>query len=272
MWLVTGDTNFPDEESLAVYTACAEGIRSGATHPLCTAHMHGGLVTPAHVDARGWVDFHMYQSSHGTNAQAEAYRLADSCRQLQPVRPILNGEPCYENHGHFRHLSRHSRIDVRNAGWRSVLAGANAGLSYGGHGLWSWHREGEDFRAGPFSGMCVPWEEALHYGGASDYAFLRRFFEQHSYWSLQPCQDLLADDAEQVRAAVLPDDRVFLVYIPSPRDVILNPAKVPEGARLMWLNTVTGEQTPARSAERENGVRVDSPLWDENDALLIIRY
>ncbi|MBC8932636.1 DUF4038 domain-containing protein, partial [Escherichia coli] len=66
--------------------------------------------------------------------------------QLEPIKPVINSEPCYELMGYSRQkYGRFSREDVRKAAWQSVLSGAIAGISYGAHGIWSWHEEGSTF-------------------------------------------------------------------------------------------------------------------------------
>jgi len=142
VWFLSGDATFA-EGTLEVYDELATGLREATVAPLCTVHMPGGRVTPEAINDREWLDFHLYQSSHTADLERPA-RQAEACRALDPKRPVINGEPPYEGHGLFDEGAgeRITRELARRAAWISVLAGANAGITYGGHGLWQWHRRG----------------------------------------------------------------------------------------------------------------------------------
>ena len=50
-----------------------------------------------------------------------------------------------------------------------IVAGAAAGLGYGAHGVWSWHRRGEGFAAGDVHGHPFPFSVAAVRRSAMDY-------------------------------------------------------------------------------------------------------
>lgn len=261
-WLVSGDSDFP-AEGLAVYTAAAEGIRAASTHPLCCAHMYGGLVTPAAANEQDWLDFHLYQSSHVSDLERPAEQAADS-RALAPARPVINGEPPYEGHGYFdEEPGRISRVLARRAAWISVLAGANAGVTYGGHGLWQWHRPGEANEQ-VRKGRPDHWVDALALPGAADYARLRAFMESYAFEALEPCQEVLAGSGVTVRAARLGEDGVVLVYVPEPQAVAFDGLAVRDRS-CRWWHPGTGEWF---EAEVEGDEVAAPPLLD--DGVLVV--
>lgn len=269
-WLVSGDTNYEedDEASLDVYDAAGEAIGESVTHPLRTTHMVGGLSTPERVAERDWVDFHCYQSSHVSDLERPA-EMAVECRS-RDGKPVINGEPPYERHEFFDENGlRISRATARKAAWLSVLAGGNAGVTYGGHGIWQWHRDGERFDGAAHIGMPDPWHETLKYPGARDYGQLRAFFERFAFGALAPRQDLLAGEPGLVRAAELTDDGLVIVYAAEATALTLD-ADAVDAAETEWIDPATWGCVRASATVGDDGATVDAPPWT-GDGLLVCR-
>lgn len=269
-WLVSGDTNYEqdDDAALDVYDAAAAAIGESVTHPLRTTHMVGGLATPPHVADRDWLDFHLYQSSHVSDLERPP-EMAVQCR-ARDGKPVINGEPPYERHEFFDEDGvRISRETARKAAWLSVLAGGNAGVTYGGHGIWQWHRDGEKFAGASHTGMPDPWHESLSYPGARDYGALRQFFERFDFGALEPRQDVLADSSSLVRAAELSEDDIVLVYTAEGDDLVLD-ADATAGADLAWVQPDSWNRVPATADVTADGAVIDAPPWN-GDALLVCR-
>jgi len=269
-WLVSGDTNYEkdDDAALSVYDAAGRAIGESVTHPLRTTHMVGGLATPERVARRDWVDFHCYQSGHRTDL-GQPVRMATECRS-RDENPVINGEPPYERIGfHDADGQRVSRETARRAAWLSVLAGANAGVTYGAHGVWPWHRGDERFGGADYWGTPDPWDEALSFPGARDYGRLRAFCEQFAIGELEPRQDFLAGDPDLVRAAELSDDDVLLVYAARADDVALD-ADAVEDPDAEWIHPGEWTRVPVQLEDGGWTVTAAAPPWQE-DGLLVCR-
>ena len=65
----------------------------------------------------------------------------------------------------------------------------------------------------------MPHDAALRFPGAADFAFARRFFEERGVTSPRPCQEVLAQYGEWIRAART--DRELLLYVPTNAPVTL---------------------------------------------------
>jgi len=277
-WLVSGDTNYEadDEAALEVYDAAARAIGESVTHPLRASHMIGGQSTPERVADRDWLDFHCYQSGHTVDLDVPA-ELAADCRSRGEA-PVINGEPPYERlEYHDTQGRRIGRETARQAAWLSVLAGANAGVTYGAHGVWPWHRDGERFGGDDFWGMPDPWDEALRYPGARDYGRLRDFCGRFAIGELAPRQDLLADDPDLVRAAELPADDAVVVYAASAEAVELDGATAfDDGSAaadvddIEWIDPAEWSRVPASVESGGDSLTVAPPPW-EGDGLLVWR-
>jgi hypothetical protein len=265
VWLVSGDSGF-DEGPLAVYRSAAEGLRDASTHPLLTVHQPGGQVTPEIVNTEDWLDFHLYQSGHSHDLEGPAQQ-AREFRALDPPRPVLNGEPAYEDMSRRDSSGRIDRETVRAAGWVSVLAGANAGLTYGALGIWNWHREGDTFGPGEDRwGEPATWRDALEFQGAEDYARLGEILRPFAFDSLEPRPDLLATDEPGSEAALL--EYALLVYTVDGRGLTLRDPPVVDFFE--WIDPATGTQRDAEVETDGDDVRV-SPAPFDGDGLLVGR-
>lgn len=272
VWLVSGDTDFASPETLPVYDAAAKAIAAASpSPPLLTVHMVGGHVTPEAANAKEWLSFHMVQSGHWSKSAQAARRQAQESRALLPPRPVFNGEPCYDEI-HMGNVGRTSdRAFVRTVEWVSVLAGGNAGLTYGAHGLWPWHREGHAYEYAMF-GEPLPWEKALQLPSGEDAARLAAFLRSLPWWALEPKEDIAADPApEELASSAAPDGSCAAVYISSPCAVTI-PGAVP-GAEYeaVWFDPASN-RTAAADARLDDGrIVVAPPPWEGDAALRVTR-
>jgi hypothetical protein len=161
----------------------------------------------------------MYQSGHGFDWVEHPVALAQQFYRLPVKRPIVNGEPCYEGMGHQR--GRYGAIDVRRAVWRSLLSGAKAGVTYGAHGIWSWHRKGAEFKGVEFSGEPFEWRTALTFDGAWEASFARFVFERFLLFGMRPAKRLLVGAPQEICLTVAEDGRKFALYTPFAQTVTL---------------------------------------------------
>ncbi len=123
---------------------------------LTTMHSTPESVLPEPLTGSSELSFYAYQCGHYQDRLDLTIRLARQYLDLAPRKPVINLEPCYEGHGYGGEAGRFGRADVRRALWWSLTAGASAGLGYGAHGLWQWHRPGDDFNGTEFSGTPSP--------------------------------------------------------------------------------------------------------------------
>lgn len=263
VWLVSGDTDFP-EQALDIYRAAGESIQDHATHPLCTLHIPGQDRIPENANEEPWIDFQMYQSGHHyAERQHDTFETAEYTRGLEPTRPVLNGEPCYEQWAYFENSDeRISRAHTRRAAWWSILAGANVGITYGAPGLWHWYRLGEEIVR---KSMPIPYEleTMVELPGADDYARLKSFLSNFSFETLQPAQSVLVGHEKTIRAARLPEDGVILVYTPEAQSIAVD---ISSTANVSWFDPATGREIPASMDDST----ISSPPW-HNDAVAVIR-
>ena len=98
VWILGGDRDPETPEHLAIVRAMAVSIRAETGgRQLMTYHPMGGSGSwrPFHRDA--WLGFNMFQSGHERRNNPNHERTAEAHR-LAPVKPVVNGEPAYEDH------------------------------------------------------------------------------------------------------------------------------------------------------------------------------
>jgi hypothetical protein len=271
VWILGGDRNPETERHFAIVRAMAEGIESGSGGgQLMTYHPQGWSRSSDFFRDDAWIDFHMFQSGHDWR-DLDNGRFTAEVRALAPVKPVLDGEPRYEDHpvGLFRLGEKwkddwFDAFDVRQAAWWSLLAGA-AGHTYGNHNIWQMWQPGRE----PVSKARTPWREALAHEGAAQMGHMRRFLEAHGFGTLGPAQELLARTGEGgglQRAAQSRDGRYTIVYSPLGADIVF--AARPRGVRASWFDPRTGRLQPSAAG----GPGFDPPGVPErgNDWVLLL--
>ena len=219
IYLISGDTDFGSEQTTLTYMTAMKTIKSLCPDALTTLHIGAGI-TGIPEDFIKSVDycFYMYQSSHYIESQDFAYKLAeDFCRK--PVkRPIINGEPCYEGCKFIGTDGRFNEFHVRKAIWQSLLSGAGAGVTYGAHGIWNWHREGKKCLGESIAGKSFTWRTALRFKGAWDAAFAKYIFETYDLFRLEP-KDTILNETKEIRMSVSKNSDRIAIYAPYNTDV-----------------------------------------------------
>ncbi len=178
IWLVTGeyekiednwkqDSDISDEQR-TLLRAIALGLEAGhGGRHLMTIHPIYTSSRDFHNDA--WLDFNMQQT--WGHANADVTRISPDYHK-QPFKPVLNGEPGYENRAE---APTSSAWKCRYEGYWSVFSGA-FGFTYGADRVWQFHLE---------------WQDALQYEGAADMQHLRSLIESRPMANRIPDQSLL---------------------------------------------------------------------------------
>ncbi len=223
VYIISGDTDFPEEETLKYYVYTAGLLKKLAPECLFTTHMKGRY-SEIPQKLYEYLDLCFYQSGHNAKDLAMPYSLSETMQQKYPEKPLINSEPCYEEMGYSGNMyGRWSRRDVRRAAYVSVLSGACAGITYGAAGIYSWHKVKKGFMAQLGEGFDMPksWEDAMAFAGAWDYGYLKILLEELQAGELLPRQDLLANQTTDIRVAESGSD-LLLAYVPCNTKVCLN--------------------------------------------------
>ncbi|MCK5469230.1 MAG: glycoside hydrolase family 140 protein [Cyclobacteriaceae bacterium] len=223
VWILGGDRNPTGEGHMQIIRAMAKGIREevGKTQ-LFTYHPTGGSNSAMWFHNDDWLDLNMFQSGHGENNN-QNYKITNRIYNLPTTKPVLDGEPCYEDHpinwkaenGWF------DEFESRRAGWWSMLAGA-CGHTYGNHNVWQMWQTGRD----PISVARTPWQQAIDYPGASQAGYMRSFFEALDWQKLEPKWEIIKNGpntgGKEILASVAKDSSFLLAYIPYGNEISID--------------------------------------------------
>jgi hypothetical protein len=214
IWMIGGDRPSSDTN---VWSAMAEAIRSVAPAHLMTYHFRSRW---AH--ASKWLDLHTIASGHERHDEPKIYSEISAYWALIPPKPVLDGEPRYENHPVNWHNNGatgwFNDFDIRQAAYWSTFAGA-CGFSYGSHDVWQMHKPG--FK--PVGKARNYWYETLDLPGAAQMRHLRKLVESRPPLDRVPDQSIIAQEpgsgGAHIRACRGKD--YALVYLPYGQNVTI---------------------------------------------------
>ncbi|HZC25961.1 MAG TPA: DUF4038 domain-containing protein [Actinopolymorphaceae bacterium] len=269
IYVVSGDDRFATPEAVERYAWALGRLAALAPDSLTTFHSTPDTDLPAELADAPRLGFYSYQSGHDHRAQERTHELAVLYRGKPVRRPVANLEPCYEGHGYGQGLGRFTRFDVRRAVWWSLLAGAAAGVGYGAHGMWGWHRPTGTFTSSAFSSEPFSWDVALGFEGAWDVGFARALVEDNALYLLDPRQDLLTAAPPGVRLGATTAMDTVAAYVPYAADVEL--ALDPAGYRVTAWNLATRARVSARLRTSGNGMVLGQPGYNADTLYVLTR-
>lgn len=259
IWILGGDRTATGFEG--VWRALAKGIAVGVAGRedydavLMSFHPPGGETSSTWFHDDPWLDFNMHQTGHGLAEKVMSWAKIAKDYQRQPVKPVIDGEPLYEDHPlAFRAKEFGYSFDahVRQRAYWDVFSGA-CGHTYGNHSVWQMYAPGRR----PINGPLLYWYEAIHRPGAAQMQYVRYLVESRPYFSRAPDQSLVVDtlDGSDKIVATRGDGYAF-IYTAQGRKFTVNLGKI-SGDRLKtwWYNPRTGDAresgTIANSGTRE---------------------
>lgn len=213
IWVLGGDRH-PIHGSVdhrPVWRLMAEGIGQGVTgqalrwdeahpawdDPLLTYHT---CFTDAPLNYSSshwlnedaWLSFHMIQSGH--RQHVESYNQIEADYEREPTRPVLDGEPNYEDwiYSIPGGQAAHRDWNVRKRAYWSVLAGA-CGHTYGHASVWCMLDPARGLKPGTLS-----WRGALDRPGANQMIHLRRLIESRPFFASIPDQGMISQPSRVV--------------------------------------------------------------------------
>jgi hypothetical protein len=268
VWIIGGDYSPEGYEDILRAMAAGLDEGDGGRDFLMTFHgnKEGGMLMPpenvyyqrlgsAHLfGADAWLDFHGAYSGHAW--AYPTYRLIAQDRALRPTRPIIDLEPCYENHpyipdgsryhadrGKWDKTTRGTSAMIRKQGYWAMLAGA-AGHTYAGNEVWGFYDPAHPRLADQPYHFNTHWSKALDFSGAFQMGIMRRLFESRPWQTLEPDQSIVVagqGSASHVQAARAADGGFLFVYVPQGDKLTIEMTKIRGSqAKAYWFNPRDG--------------------------------
>lgn len=289
LWIVSGEYDSINgyrpvtAEQKTLFTALAEGLRQehhGAQ--LMTLHPGSARTSSKDFHEVPWLDFNMLQSGHMNDCSAygkpENYEMVTSDWSLEPVKPVLDGEPIYEDtpDGIFARGNingpRADAAAVRRKAYWAVFAGA-CGHTYGHNDVYGFYvpahpGEAENFAWGKGSGRRGHWKDALDAPGAIQMQYVRALMESRPIPGRIPDPTLVIGDPlkglNHIAATRASDGSYAMIYLPFGKPVHIRTDKISERAiRCWWFDPRTGNARPAGEHAAQAEVEFQPPSAED---------
>jgi hypothetical protein len=230
VWVSGGDRIPTGREE--VYRSLAHGLRAGdqGAH-LITYHPCGWRHSSQFFHKEDWLDFNMIET---WTEWVRVYEAVRSDYGLVPVKPVVLGEPAYEDGSEYP-LGPISPLIVRRQAWWTFMAGGY--FTYG-------HNQNWRMEAGFLSCLDSP--------GASQMDLFQKIIQSRPWWEMVPDQGFFADGISSERtlnsAVRTMDSSCGMVYLSSQCHVQLYLERIlTHRVKVTWVNPQTGE-------ERDGGI------------------
>jgi hypothetical protein len=249
VWILGGDRPVDTDEQRQVVEAMARGLRAGdgGAH-LMTYHPPGCNGSSTWFAEAEWLDFHMRQNGHGTE-YAPCYEKTRADYERTPVKPVLDGEPIYEDHPvsfNAANLGHSISADVRRPLYWNLFTGA-FGHTYGHHSVWQMWAPGRQGVNNPL----MPWHEAIDQPGAAQMQHARALLESRPFLSRVPDDEVIVTGPiptsmpgtgrYRFTATRDAEGSYAMVYAPVGRPFTVRMSKIAgPTVRAWWFNPRTG--------------------------------
>ena len=281
IWFIGGDIRGDVEPE--VWQALAKTIRAIDSDHLMTFHPRGRTISTTWFNNEPWLDFNMFQSGHRRynqrkgdgdypieeNTEEDGWRFVERSLAVQPLKPVLDGEPSYEDIPHGLHDADErywQAEDVRRYGYWSVFAG-----SFGHNSTMQMLRPG--YLAS--FGAKKPWWEAIHDPGCQQMKYLKKLMLAFPFFDRVPDQSIIivgTNGLQYERVIATRGNDYMLIYNYTNRKVEIDLTKI-SGAKkkAWWYSPVNGSVEFV--GEFDNGKHAfihDSGYRAGNDWVLIV--
>ncbi|MCM1163334.1 MAG: glycoside hydrolase family 140 protein [Muribaculaceae bacterium] len=258
IWIIGGDIQ--GDVKPEVWETLAETIKENDPNHIMTFHPRGRTTSARWFNSRPWLDFNMYQSGHRRynqrmgnkeypipdGTEEDAWMYVDSARMYKPVKPVLDGEPSYEDIPQGLHSDAEPRWtdkDVRRYAYWGVFGGS-CGHTYGHNSIMQFVRPGV---GGAYfaDGEKKPWYKALDDPGYNQMIHLKRLMLTMPYFDRVADQSVIRNNGERYdRLIATRGNDYILVYNHTgrPMDIYLSGISGKE-KNLWWMDAATGTLT-----------------------------
>jgi len=240
VWMLGGDRNVLNDSVKAIWAQMAKGLQAEGKHAkLITYHPAGESSSSQWFHQASWLGFNSYQTGHAY-PYFPVYKFAARDYALQPIKPVIDAEPAYEDipirfwefidwtgkervpphilddkklikDKNFFKYGYFSDYDVRVHAYWNFLSGA-CGYTYGHHAIWQFFSANDTFDI-----PCLQeWKASLKRPGAASMLPLKKILTARNFAQLIPDNSLILgknnNDSTYLCAARAEGNSFALVY------------------------------------------------------------
>jgi hypothetical protein len=285
IWLNGGDVR--GDDCPEVWDICGNILRECSPGKLIGYHPFGRTSSTYWFNDCEWLEFNMFQSGHRRYDQQnlgawdertkdepwygeDNYRYVEADLAKKPLRPVLDGEPSYEQIPQGLHDFSQPYWEehhIRRYAWWSVLAGA-CGHTYGNNAVFQFYGEGGP----PSYGVKDTWDVSIHHAGSGQMGILKSLMLDIGFTDCAPMQELLGDDAGEKHDAirVFGNGKSIAAYNYSGRNFTL---KADVKADAWWFDPASGVRNYFGKVNLSDGKHFRPPAKKagHNDWVLLLK-
>ncbi len=258
VWIMGGDIE--GDIHPEVWNALATTIKAIDHNHLMTYHPHGRYTSARWWSKAPWIDFHMFQSGHRRYGQRmgnafypipdsteeDNWMYVDSTWSHKPIKPVIDGEPSYENIPiglHDPSEGRWKAADVRRYAYWSVFAGS-CGHTYGHNSIMQMLRPGIATGYGT-DGAEKPWYVAMEDSGYNEMKYLKALMLAMPYFTRIPDQSIVIGNGLRYdRLSATRGNDYLIVYSYRSDSMKIDLRKITgKKKNLWWMYAATGTLT-----------------------------
>ena len=283
VWIIGGDIR--GDVKTEVWESLARTIRGIDHNHLMTFHPFGRTSSIYWFHNAEWLDFNMFQSGHrrydqtrgdgDDSAQAsiaeDNWRYVEAGLAAEPAKPILDGEPSYEEIPQGLHDPSEpwwKAPDVRRYAYWSVFAGA-FGHTYGHNSIMQMHTGN---KPGGY-GAIKSWREGLQDPGFNQMQYLKKLILTFPFFERVGDQSVIAGENgfRYDRAVATRGNDYLLVYTYTNKPMQIDLGKISGAKKNVWWYS-PADGSLAYVGEFENGIHTfggDGEVGPTHDRVLI---
>lgn len=265
IWMIGGD--IPGDKGAEIWQTMAKTIKSIDQNHLMTFHPRGRTTSAVWFNNEEWLDFNMFQSGHRRygqrngdadypiedNTEEDNWRYVVKSLSMSPMKPVVDGEPIYEDipHGlHQEHEARWEAKDVRRFAYWSVFAGS-FGHTYGHNSIMQFYKPGVGASFFPNK----YWYDCFDAPGFNQMKYLKELILKFPFFDRKSDQSVIAGDAgyRYDRLIATRGNDFLMVYNYTGRPMVLDFTKITGSKKsVWWMNPSTGEYVHMGNFESGN--------------------
>ncbi|HPS12828.1 MAG TPA: glycoside hydrolase family 140 protein [Prolixibacteraceae bacterium] len=246
IWIIGGDVT--GDVKTDEWEALAGTIRSIDQNHLMTFHPRGRTSSANWFHNEKWLDINMFQSGHRRygqdngdkdypiplNTEEDNWRYVESAYSQMPHKPVLDGEPSYEDIPQGLHNPDEPRwkaADIRRYAYWSVFAGS-CGHTYGHNSIMQFLKPGVTAAYG----ATKYWYEALNDPGFSQMQYLKKLMLAFPYFERVPDQQIVAgtNGEKYDRAIATRGFDYLLVYNDTGKEMKIDLSRISGEKKMAW--------------------------------------
>lgn len=283
IWIIGGDIQ--GDVKTEVWDALAETIREADPGHLMTFHPRGRTTSARWFNSRPWLDFNMFQSGHRRYGQRmgnkdypipdgteeDSWMYVDSAACHLPLKPVLDGEPSYEDIPQGLHSDDEPRWtdkDVRRYAYWSVFAGS-CGHTYGHNAIMQFVRPGI-IGAYFADGEKKPWWKALDDPGRRQMKHLKNLMLAFPYYDRVADSLIVLDNGIRYdRLLATRGNDYLLVYNHTGRQMKLDLSRISGKEKNLWWYSPVDGSLHYIGRRKDGTVLLESPAPAGADLVII---